>query len=119
MFEFQQVLADNVKSGCTFQAEIYRSMQDGAEVYRVVIGMYGAEVPPKVGEFAGYHEISDFMDKTGIDTWVRAQVVQLAHDGKRVEFDENPSYRLGAAIEARRQVQGFAPTSIPPNPSMN
>ncbi len=74
----------------TFQSEIYRSMNpQGEEEYRVVIGRYGTEVPPKIGEFLDFYSISDFFNSQGIDDWVREQVEQLKKEGKKIGFDVN------------------------------
>jgi len=97
-----------------FQAEIYRAMQDGKEVYRVVIGREGTAVPPKEGEFIDYHEISDFMDRKGIEDWVNEQVGELERSDQRVEFDKNLSYVISRAVDelatetqARKQIKSY------------
>jgi len=82
-----------------FQAEIYHAMRDEQEEYRVVIGKEGTKVPPKVGQFIDYHAISDFMNRQGIEAWVSEQVQDLEKSGKRVEFDESPSYIIARAID--------------------
>ena len=82
-----------------FQAEIYRAKQKDKEVYRVVIGREGTAVPPKEGEFIDYHEISDFMDRKGIEAWVNEQVGLLELEGKRVEFDKSLSYIITRAVD--------------------
>jgi len=83
-----------------YQAEIYRTMQDGEEVFRVAIGMYGCEVPPKQGEFIDYHKISDFMSRKEIETWLLNQQGELAKKkGKSLNYDLNESELMGLALE--------------------
>jgi len=82
-----------------FQSEVYRAMQGVNEFYRVVVGRQGTEIPKKVGEFIGYHAISDFMNAREIENWVNEQVQVLEKTGKRVEFDENQSYIVSKALE--------------------
>ncbi len=108
-FEFPSSFEENVGLGSLFQAVIYRSRQmDRDEVYRVVIGLYGTEHPGYVGEFLGFHEISDFMDSSRTGEWVRDQVDRLNKNSKRVEFDENSSYHLGIAMEQHRLIGPFS-----------
>ena len=82
-----------------FQAEIYRARRDGAEEYRVVIGIAGTEVPQKVGEFLDYHAISDFDNRKGIEAWILKQVRELEKAGKRIVVDESHSYLISRGIE--------------------
>ena len=83
-----------------FQAQIYISRGEcGAEEYRVMIGRYGTEIPPMVGEFVDFYEISDFLNMKGIDEWVNEKVGLLEKEGKKVEFDENFSYLIAKAID--------------------
>ncbi len=94
-----------------FQAEIYRSKNpEGAEEYRVVVGAYGTMVPPKVGEFVDFHEISGFLNMKGIGEWVSGQVEELKKEGKKVEFDDSFSYLMNRAIE---ELAEESPIKIP------
>jgi len=95
----------------TFQAEIYRSRNaGGVKEYRAVIGRYGSAVPPKVGEFVDYHAISDFLDTDGIKAWVNGKVEELDKEGKKVAFDESPSYLISRLIE---ELAAESPVRIP------
>lgn len=82
-----------------FQAEIYRTMRDNKEEYRVVIGREGTEVPPTVGQFIDYHAISDFTNRSELEAWVSEQVQVLEKEGKMVEFDESLSYIIARAVD--------------------
>ncbi len=97
-----ELVVERPKVEPRFQAEVYRTLQDEKEVYRIVIGREGTEVPRKVGRdfiFIDYHEISYFMNRTGIENWVNEQVRLLKFDGKRVEFDDSPSYKMARVID--------------------
>lgn len=83
-----------------FQSQIYRSRNaSGMEEYRVVIGRYGTEVPPTIGEFLDFYSISDFLNMKGIEEWVDRKVEVLEKEGKKVEFDRNFSYIIAKAID--------------------
>jgi len=84
----------------TFQAEIYRALGNENEEYRVVIGPYGTEIPPRIGTFLDYYSISDFMNRKGIEGWVVEQVRELRKNSKKVKFDEeeNFGYLMARAI---------------------
>lgn len=82
-----------------FQAQIYVTLQEEKEVYRLLVGREGTEVPKVVGDFVGYHEISGYMDGKGIEAWIKEQVELLEAEGKSVEYDESLSYLVARAVD--------------------
>ena len=92
-------LAEKPKTEPFFQAEIYLSRHDdGNQVYHVVIGREGTEVPKAIGKFVAIHDISDFLTMPGVEGWVIDRVIALQKQGKPVEFDPSFSYLIARTL---------------------
>jgi hypothetical protein len=92
---FKKSEAETRFQGCIYKAR----KEDGAVVYRVLIGREGTECPSPQGEFLSNHAVSDFMTRPEIDGWLKGKVEKLIKNGKKVELDENLSYLIHRAVE--------------------
>lgn len=94
-----EIIFEKPKTEPFFQAQIYLSRHDnGSQVYHVVIGREGTEVPKAIGQFVAFHDISDFLTMPHVEEWVSERVIALQKQGKPVELDTSPSYIMARAI---------------------
>jgi len=83
-----------------FIATVY-TRENQSEVYRVNIGKEATDtgMDNDVMPIGNYVAQSGFLEREGIERWVKEQVSSLRRVGKRVEFDQNTSYLMCKALE--------------------